>query len=183
MSSETKETKKPKRLRFILGQLLGFMLLIALLISNVLLIQRVRNSERELTQLRREQGKLVVDDPDQMNIIPVPGPQLDWRRNWSWRVNDREILDWFAANLYRVREPSLRWYVKALELKCSGLDWTQVIPLDPFSLRRRTVVELIEDPSFETQEARAREFVRRGSGCRATYFNHVRKIRQQMPHR
>jgi hypothetical protein len=86
MNSEAKETKKSKRLRFSLGQLLGFMLLIALLISNVLLIQRVRDSERELTQLRREQGKLVVDDPDQMNIIPVPGPQLDWRRNWSWRV-------------------------------------------------------------------------------------------------
>ena len=86
MNSETPKTKRVKGLRFSLSQLLGFMLLIALLVSNLLLIQRVRDSERELTQLRREQGKLVVDDPGQMNIIPVPGPQLDWRRNWSWRV-------------------------------------------------------------------------------------------------
>ena len=86
MNSETRKTKRVKGQRFSLSQLLGFMLLIALLVSNLLLVQRVRDSERELTQLRREQGKLVVDDPGQMNIIPVPGPQLDWRRNWSWRV-------------------------------------------------------------------------------------------------
>ena len=40
-------------------------MLISLLISNLLLVHRVRDSERELAQLRREQGKLVVDDPDQ----------------------------------------------------------------------------------------------------------------------
>jgi hypothetical protein len=86
MNSEARETKRSKRLRFSLGQLLGFMLLNALLISNLLLVQRVRDAERELSQLRREQGKLVVDDPDQMSIIQVPRPELDWRKNWSWRV-------------------------------------------------------------------------------------------------
>lgn len=86
MHSEGRKTKNLKRVRFSLGQLLGFMLLIALLISNLLLGQRVRDAERELAQLRREQGKLVVDAPDQMNIIQVPRPELDWRKNWSWRV-------------------------------------------------------------------------------------------------
>ena len=86
MKSEVKEDKKLKRLRFSLGQLLGFMVLTALLISNLLLVRRVRDAERELSQLRREQGKLVVDDPSQMNIIRVPRPESDWRKNWSWRA-------------------------------------------------------------------------------------------------
>ncbi|TWU62340.1 hypothetical protein V7x_40690 [Crateriforma conspicua] len=91
--------------------------------------------------------------------------------------DDAEILEWFGENLDRVGEPSLRWYVKAQELKRSSLDWKQVIQLDPASLRRKLVVELIGDKSFATQEERAREFSRRGGGCRATFFNHVRRVR------
>ena len=34
--------------------------------------------------------------------------------------DDPEIYDWFAANLHRVREPSLRHYVRAKELKAAG---------------------------------------------------------------
>ncbi len=85
--------------------------------------------------------------------------------------SDDEILAWFADNQHRIAEPSLRWYLKAQELKRSGLDWTQILPLDPLSLRRKLVVELMDDASFETQEARAHEFIRRGAGCRATFSN------------
>jgi hypothetical protein len=41
--------------------------------------------------------------------------------------DDREIHDWFAANLHRVREPSLRHYMRARELKAAGMDWTEVL--------------------------------------------------------
>ena len=40
---------------------------------------------------------------------------------------DEEIYGWFAANLHRVREPSLRHYVRAKELKAAGMDWTEVL--------------------------------------------------------
>ena len=38
-----------------------------------------------------------------------------------------EIYGWFAANLHRMREPSLRHYVRARELKAAGMDWTEVL--------------------------------------------------------
>ena len=72
MNAESQATQPSKRLRFSVAQMLGFILITALLISNVLLVLRIRDAERELAQLRREQGKLVVDDPDQMNVIEVP---------------------------------------------------------------------------------------------------------------
>ena len=44
----------------------------------------------------------------------------------------REIYEWFAANLHRVREPSLRHYVRAKEFKAAKMDWTEVLtPSEP----------------------------------------------------
>src|SRR4029077_20117019 len=41
--------------------------------------------------------------------------------------DDREIYEWFASNLHRVPEPSLRHYVRAKELKAAQMDWTEVL--------------------------------------------------------
>jgi hypothetical protein len=38
--------------------------------------------------------------------------------------DDGEIYDWFAANLHRIHEPSMRSYVRARELKAAGMDST-----------------------------------------------------------
>jgi len=89
---------------------------------------------------------------------------------------DAEILDWFAANLPRLPEPSLRLYLRAAELKRAGMDWTRIVPLTPENLRRRLLLELRADRSHPTEESRVREFVRRGGGCRATYFNYLRRL-------
>ena len=37
------------------------------------------------------------------------------------------IYRWFGENLHRVRDPSLRHYVRARELKAAGMDWTAVL--------------------------------------------------------
>ena len=89
---------------------------------------------------------------------------------------DQEILAWFEANLHRLPEPSLRHYLRAAELRRAGMDWTQVVPFTPENLRRRLVLELKADRSHATEESRVREFVARGGGCRATYFNYVRRV-------
>ena len=47
--------------------------------------------------------------------------------------DDQEIYQWFAANLHRVREPSLRHYVRAKELKAAGM-----VGLTSSRLRMRT---------------------------------------------
>jgi hypothetical protein len=90
---------------------------------------------------------------------------------------DKEILSWFAENLHRLAEPSLRLYLRAAELKRAGMDWTHVVPLTRENLRRRLVAELKADHSHPTEESRVQEFARQGGGCRATYFNHARKLR------
>lgn len=89
---------------------------------------------------------------------------------------DKEILTWFAANLHRIPEPSLRLYLRAAELRRAGMDWTSCLPLTPDNLRKRLAMELKADPSYKTEESRVRAFAMRGGGCRATYFNYVRKL-------
>ena len=57
--------------------------------------------------------------------------------------DDQEIYQWFAANLHRVREPSLRHYVRAKELKAAGMDWTEVLAAEAENKRARLAAELL----------------------------------------
>ncbi len=90
--------------------------------------------------------------------------------------HDKEILAWFASNLHRIAEPSLRLYLRAAELRRAGLDWNNALPLTPENRRKRLVMELKSDSSHSTEESRVRAFTAQGGGCRATYFNYVRRI-------
>src|SRR4051794_2691818 len=91
----------------------------------------------------------------------------------TW-FDDREIYDWFAANLHRIREPSFRHYVRARELKAAGMDWTEVLAAAEENRRARLVAELLASAAHESTAARVQEFLKRGGGCRATFFNHLR---------
>lgn len=93
---------------------------------------------------------------------------------WFW---DQEIFDWFADHLHMIAEPSLRHYVRAAELKQAGLDWIEVLPLENVSPKTLAVSRLKADPSYSTEEARAQAFEALGHGCRATYYNHAKKLR------
>src|SRR3954451_4449534 len=95
-------------------------------------------------------------------------------RKW---FDDREIYDWFAAHLHRVREPSLRHYVRARELKAAGMDWTDVLAVEHENPRARLAAELLASAAFDSTTARVKAFVEQGGGCRATFFNHCRKLR------
>ncbi len=105
-----------------------------------------------------------------------PTPEEVHRTVARW-YPDEEILAWFSGNLRRLPQLSLRMYLRALELKRAGIDWTCVATLAPEDERRRLVQELHADQAYLTQESRVRAFVARGVGCRATYFNHLRRIR------
>jgi hypothetical protein len=78
-------------------------------------------------------------------------------------------------------EPSLRHYWRAMELKRAGLDWMQALPLRWTSSKALLVARLRADPSCQSEEARARAFVAMGGGCRATYFNVLRRLRLAAP--
>ena len=75
-------------------------------------------------------------------LLFQPGAAEVHRKAGTW-FDDREIYEWFAKNLHRVREPSMRHYVRAQELKAAARDWTDVgrMPCDilqlPLQARRR----------------------------------------------
>ena len=89
---------------------------------------------------------------------------------------DLEIYDWFAANLHRVREPSLRHYVRARELKAAGMDWTEVLVAEEENPRARLAAELLASNAYSSTAARVKAFVEQGGGCRATFFNYRKKL-------
>jgi hypothetical protein len=104
-----------------------------------------------------------------------PGAAEVHRKAGTW-FEDQEIYDWFAANLHRVREPSLRHYVRARELKAAGMDWTDVLAVETENRRARLAAELLASAAHATTAARVRAFVEQGGGCRATFFNYRRKL-------
>jgi hypothetical protein len=93
----------------------------------------------------------------------------------SW-FDDQEIYQWFAANLHRVREPSQRHYARAKELKSAGMDWTEVLAEEAENRRARLVAELLKSAAYASTTERVQAFVEQGGGCRATFFNHRRKL-------
>ena len=90
--------------------------------------------------------------------------------------DDQEIYQWFAANLHRIREPSMRHYVRARELKAAGMDWTDVLAVEIDNKRARIAAELLASDAYGSTAERARAFVEHGGGCRATFFNYRRRL-------
>ena len=90
--------------------------------------------------------------------------------------DDEEIYGWFAGNLHRVREPSLRHYVRAKELKAAGMDWTAVLAEEVENRRARLAAELLASPAYDSTAAHVKAFVQQGGGCRATFFNYRRRL-------
>jgi hypothetical protein len=116
----------------------------------------------------QDRGHVVFFEPSAAEVHAKAGTWFD----------DPEIYPWFAANLHRVREPSLRHYVRARELKAAGMDWTGVLAAEDEAenKRARLAAELVASDAYASSEARARAFVEQGGGCRATFFNYRRRL-------
>ena len=54
--------------------------------------------------------------------------------------------------------------------------WTEVLELEEDNGRARLAAEILASDIYQTTMDKVRAFVQRGGGCRATYFNHVRKL-------
>jgi hypothetical protein len=94
----------------------------------------------------------------------------------AW-FDDPEIHQWFGENLHRVRDPSLRHYVRAKELKAAGMDWTDVLADDAENPRARLAAAVMASSDFASTAARVQAFIDQGGGCRATYFNYRLKLK------
>jgi hypothetical protein len=104
-----------------------------------------------------------------------PGAAEVHRQAGTW-FDDAEIYDWFARNLHRVREPSLRHYVRAKELKAAGMDWTEVLAAESENRRARLAAELLASDAYASTTERVKAFVEQKGGCRATFFNYRRRL-------
>ena len=62
------------------------------------------------------------------------------------------------------------------ELKAAGMVWTEVLELEEDNGRARLAAEILASDAYQTTMDKVRAFVQRGGGCRATYFNHVRRL-------
>ena len=114
----------------------------------------------------QDRGHVLLFEPDAAEVHRKAGTWFD----------DREIYDWFAANLHRVREPSMRHYVRARELKAAGMDWTEVLAIEDENKRAGLAAELLASTDYHSTAARVKAFVEQGGGCRATFFNYRRKL-------
>jgi hypothetical protein len=54
--------------------------------------------------------------------------------------------------------------------------WTEVLELEEENGRARLAAEILASPAYKTTMDRVRAFVQQGGGCRATFFNHVRRL-------
>ena len=110
----------------------------------------------------QDRGHVLLFQPSAAEVHAQAGKWFD----------DQEIYEWFAANLHRVREPSLRHYVRAKELKAAGMDWTEVLAAEEENPRARLAAELLASAAYGSTAARVKAFVEQGGGCRATFFNY-----------
>jgi hypothetical protein len=82
----------------------------------------------------------------------------------------------FAQNLHRVREPSLRHYVRAKELKAAGMGWTDALAVEDETRRAGITAELLASDAYGSTAERVKALVEQGGGCRATLFSYRRRL-------
>jgi hypothetical protein len=124
-----------------------------------------RTLNRNVAALQ-DRGHVLMLEPSAAEVHAQAGKWFD----------DAEIYQWFGGNLHRVREPSMRHYVRARELKAAGMDWTEVLAAEAENKRERIAAELLASAAHGSTAERVRAFVERGGGCRATFFNYRRKL-------
>ncbi len=113
---------------------------------------------------------------DRGHVLFFQPSAAEVHRNAGEWFADGEIYDWFGKNLHRMRQPSLRYYMRAKELKAAGMDWTAVLGSEDENNRARLARRLLTSNAFGSTAERVEAFVTQGGGCRATFFNYARKL-------
>jgi hypothetical protein len=57
-----------------------------------------------------------------------------------------------------------------------GQGWTEVLEIEDENGRARLAAAILASPAYQTTIERVRAFVQQGGGCRATFFNHRRRL-------
>jgi hypothetical protein len=108
-------------------------------------------------------------------IVFEPTAEEVHRQVARW-FSDSEIFDWFERHLHLVHRPSMRHYVRAAEPKKAGLNWMHAILSDALSEKTLLVARIKADSKYSSERERVEAFRNLGGGCRATYFNHAKRL-------
>ena len=121
-------------------------------------------------------NKNVAALQDRGHVIHFEPGALEVHREAGRWFDDAEIYEWFGKNLDRVREPSLRHYVRREELKAAGMDWTAVLVAEDQNPRLGWSLRFWPVPLTTAPRGAFTAFVAQGGGCRATFFNYRRRL-------
>ena len=114
-----------------------------------------------------DRGHVLVFDPSAREVhLRTAG--------WFW---DQEIFDFIGRSLHLTDPLAMRDYALAWELKRAAMDWKNWL-LGRWGMTgtRRLVAKLKADPSLRTERERVRAFIEQEGGCRATYYNHAKRL-------
>ena len=92
---------------------------------------------------------------------------------WFW---DQDVYNWFADHLHLIPDLSMRHYVRASELKASGIDWVQVVLSDSVPAKALLVAKLKADSSLGEQRERVKMFRELGGGGQTTWYKWGKRI-------
>jgi hypothetical protein len=109
---------------------------------------------------------------DRGHVFYFDPPTLERHKYVATWFHDQEIHDFVGANLHLVNNLTARTYNLLDQKKRAEHDWRQYF-FDRFCHESvlQTVQQLENDGSFQNVEQKVQEFIRRGLGCRRTYFN------------
>ena len=98
-------------------------------------------------------------------------------RTKEW-FKDSEVFEFIGANLHFIQQPSMRYYVLAVQLKAAGMDWRKTL-LESWQVSDYTaeVCCLLNGEHLPKKEL-VELFQQRTGGCRATFFNIQRRMQQ-----
>lgn len=110
---------------------------------------------------------------DRGHVFYFDPPVIERHKYAATWFYDQEIHDYVGANLHLANELTARTYNLLAQKKRAGHDWKRYF-LDRFC--HTTVLQVVQqlenDGSYKSVEQRVQEFVRRGLGCRRSYFNY-----------
>ena len=110
---------------------------------------------------------------DRGQVFYFDPPVLDRHKYVATWFHDQEIHDFVGANLHLVDSLTARTYNLLSQKKRAGHDWKQHF-FNRFC--HGSVLEVVQqlenDGSYKSVEDRVKEFIRRGLGCRRSYFNY-----------
>jgi len=141
--------------------------------SRVVIIANEWKTLNANVQAVEDRGHLIMFEPTALEIH---------RRVAEWfDVEHQQIFDFIGERLHLFSDLSMRLYTNAQELKTARIHWRRVLLGRCLSGPTRLVAELKADPSYATEQDRVKAFIAMGGGCRATYFNHAKKLQPSAP--